>query len=167
VIVVSNSSPLITLSLADQLDLLREFYKIVLIPNEVYAEVVTSGAGLPGSVEVGEAAWIETRQVPTESPDALRAACSGLGDGERSAIYLASAVGADLLLIDETRARRAARRFALTVIGSIAILERGAKLGRIHDLRGVYLRLLGGGIYLDRNLLDESLSRLGLAELKG
>ena len=44
-IVVSDSSPLITLSRARQLDLLREFYGQVTIPREVYQEVTVAGSG--------------------------------------------------------------------------------------------------------------------------
>jgi len=45
-------------------------------------------------------------------------------------IYLASALTADLVLIDEERARRAAKTMVLNVAGSIAVLERAARLGR-------------------------------------
>jgi predicted nucleic acid-binding protein len=70
------------------------------------------------------------------------AACAGLGAGERSIIYLASTLSAGLVLVDEEQARRAAKTVGLDVAGSIAILERGAKLGRVADLRSVYLSLL-------------------------
>lgn len=50
--------------------------------------------------------------------------------------------------------------------GSLAILERGARLGRVDDLRSVYLSLLEQGIRYDRGLLDQSLRRLGLPKLK-
>ena len=43
-IVVSDSSPLITLARAQQLELLREFYGQVAIPREVHEEVTVAGA---------------------------------------------------------------------------------------------------------------------------
>lgn len=85
---------------------------------------------------------------------------------ETSVIYLAWALGADLILIDEGRARRAAKSLELNVAGSLAILERGARLGRVDDLRSVYLSLLEQGIRYDRGLLDQSLGRLGFPKLK-
>lgn len=103
---------------------------------------------------------------PSESSREVRAACTGLGVGERSVIYLAWALGADLILIDEGRARRAAKSLELNVAGSLAILERGARLGRVDDLRSVYLSLLEQGIRYDRGLLDQSLGRLGFPKLK-
>jgi predicted nucleic acid-binding protein len=166
VIVVSDSSPLITLARAQQLELLREFYGQVAIPREVHEEVTVAGAGLPGAEEVRRASWIRVQLNPSEPPIAVEAACSGLGGGERSAIYLASSLSAEVVLIDEERARRAAQSAGLTVAGSIAVLERGARLKKVADLRSVYLSLLDQGIRFDQKLLEESLARLGLAKLK-
>ena len=73
--------------------------------------------------------------------------------------------GPPVVFIDEGRARRAARTVGLNVAGSIAVLERGAKLNRVADLRSVYLSLLEQGIRYDRQLLDQSLGRLGLPKL--
>ncbi len=95
----------------------------------------------------------------------MKIACVGLGLGERSAIYLACALNADLILIDEARARRAAKSAGLTVAGSMAVLERGARFQRVADLRSVYLGLLDQAIRFDHKLLQESLARLGLAKL--
>ena len=166
-IVVADSSPLITLARAQQLELLHEFYSEIAVPPEVYDEVTVAGAGLAGAEEVRKASWIRVQSNPSEPSAAVKAACSGLGMGERGAIYLASALGADLTLIDEGRARRAAKSVGLSVAGSIAILERGAKLKKIGDLRAIYLNLLDQGIRFDRKLLERSLTALGLAGLGG
>jgi predicted nucleic acid-binding protein len=77
-----------------------------------------------------QADWIRVQPNPPESSPEVKAACAGPGDGERSMIYLASALTADLVLIDEERARRAAKTMVLNVAGSIAVLERAARLGR-------------------------------------
>ena len=113
-IVISDSSPLITLARAQYLELLREFYGQVTIPREVYEEVTVRGAGLPGAKEVQRASWMLVQPNPSNVAPALKAACSGLGAGERSVIHLASTQNADLVLIDEARARRAAQNVGLT-----------------------------------------------------
>jgi predicted nucleic acid-binding protein len=80
VIVVSDSSPLITLARAHHLELLREFYGQVLIPPEVHEEVTVAGAGLPGADEVRRASWIEVRSDPGKGvSSAMESACAGLG----------------------------------------------------------------------------------------
>jgi predicted nucleic acid-binding protein len=102
VIVVSDSSPLITLARAQHLELLREFYGQVAIPREVHEEVTVAGAGLPGAEEVRRASWIQVQPNPSEPPAAVKAACSGLGGGERGSIYLALSLSAEMVLIART-----------------------------------------------------------------
>jgi hypothetical protein len=53
------------------------------------------------------------------------------------------------------------------VAGSIAMLERGARLGKVADLRSVYDGLMEQGIRFDRKLLEQSLGRIRLAQLEG
>jgi predicted nucleic acid-binding protein len=168
VIVLADSSPLITLARAQYFDLLHEFYGEIIVSREVHDEITVAGAGLPGAGEIQSATWIRVRPSPSATPPLsprVLAACTGLGAGERSIIFLASELSAGLVLIDEERARRAAKTLGLNVAGSIAVLERGARLGRVDDLRSVYLSLLEQGIRYDRGLLNQSLSRLGLAAL--
>jgi len=52
-----------------------------------------------------------------------------LGAGEQEAILLAHELRADVLLIDEEDGRQAARSRALTVTGTLGILERAAERG--------------------------------------
>jgi len=120
---------------------------------------------LPGAEEVRTASWIQVQVTPVPHTG-VKAACTGLGAGERSAIYLALAVKADIILIDEQRARRAAKSTGLMVAGSISILERGAQLKKVADLRSAYQSLLDQGIRFDQKLLEDSLAKLGLAKLK-
>lgn len=47
----------------DCLSLLPELYQPVFISEQVYAEVVVTGAGLPGASEVADADWIEVKAI--------------------------------------------------------------------------------------------------------
>jgi predicted nucleic acid-binding protein len=47
-IVVSNASPLAALSFINRLDLLRDLYDTVLIPEAVWQETAVAGASQPG-----------------------------------------------------------------------------------------------------------------------
>ena len=104
--------------------------------------------------------------MPPELFSKVAEACVGLGAGEKSVICLAAVLRADLVLIDEEKARRAAKRVGLSVAGSIAILERGAQPGFVDDLRAVFVSLLDQGIRFDRGLLNQSLGRLGLQHVR-
>jgi len=61
--VVSNASPLINLACIGMLDLLKQLYGEIYIPEAVWREVVVEGAGQPGAEEVKEADWIRRRSV--------------------------------------------------------------------------------------------------------
>jgi predicted nucleic acid-binding protein len=165
VIVVSNSSPLVALARIGRLTLLASFYKRILIPAEVQHEVTVAGHGLPGAEEVRNANWIEViSQRPPVQPS-LAQACQNLGAGERAAILLAKSLEADLVLLDEWKARRVAQDAGLSVVGCLGILEAGARRGLVPDLRQVYMDLLRQGIRFEVRLLQDSLARLGLPKL--
>jgi predicted nucleic acid-binding protein len=94
------------------------------IPDAVYHEIVTMGAGMPGAEETSRDDWIKRRAL-TSSPSALNLP-GALGDGERQAITLAHELGA-VLIVDDGDARDAALRLQISVLGSLGIL-REAKL---------------------------------------
>ena len=164
-IVVSNSSPLIALARIGQLNLLASLFERILIPAEVRHEVTEAGRGHPGADEVRSAAWIEEAPKGWHRDPSLDRACQGLGAGERSAIVLAQSLRADLILLDEARARRIAREAGLSITGCLGVLEAGARRGFVRDLRQAYIDLLRQGIRFDIKLLQESLARVGLPRL--
>lgn len=62
-IVVSNTSPIINLACVSQLDLLRQLYGQIIIPQAVFTEIAIAGAGEPGAKEVQGFDWITPRSV--------------------------------------------------------------------------------------------------------
>ena len=164
-IVVSNSSPLITLARVRCIALLPKLFSKVCISREVYGEVVVDGAGLPGADEVGQANWIEVR--PVRDVAGLAAACvrTGLGAGEVSAIFLAKELPTDLVLLDEQRARRFAQEEGLTVAGCIGILEDLFERGELKDPRTAYQELIRHKARIDLQTLQSSLGKFDLRPL--
>ncbi len=99
-IVVSNSSPLISLAKIGAFDLLQKLYGRLIISTEVYAEVVGAGAGLAGAADVSKCPWSDVQEI--RHPGALeqiRLRRLTLGLGELSAMILARELGADLILL--------------------------------------------------------------------
>jgi uncharacterized protein len=90
VIVVSDSSPLISLARVRQLKLRRDLYSRVMIPFEVYEEVTAAGSGLPGSEEVRRAGWIEVKEERSMTNSSLETACLQLG-GENAEPFCSQA----------------------------------------------------------------------------
>ena len=164
-IVVSDSSPLVALARIGRLKLLASLYQRILIPSDVHREVTVTGRGLPGAEEVRNADWIAVTAPGSFADPSLEQACLGLGAGERGSILLAKSLPADLVLLDERKARRVAREAGLSIVGCLGVLEMGAQRGHISDLRQAYIDLLLQGIRFDLKLLQDSLSRFGLPRL--
>jgi len=84
--VVADSSPLIALARIRQFDLLRRLFGTVIVPAEVYAEVVVAGAGLAGAAQTANASWIEVRRLQDRSPLAAAHGRFALDLGELSVL---------------------------------------------------------------------------------
>ena len=127
--VVSNSGPLITLATIGRLALLEALFKEIAVPQAVYDEVVTHGAGEPGSAETAAATWIRIVQVRDEL--AVNLLQESLGAGESEAIVLAQELNAKHVLIDDALARRKAGHIGLRVTGTLGILLMAREAGLI------------------------------------
>jgi predicted nucleic acid-binding protein len=159
VIVVSNSSPLISLSRIGQLHLLPKLFGSIHVSQQVYEEVVVDGFGRPGSMQVTQATWIVRMEV---EPEGAMRFPSSLGIGEVTSIVLAQRLKADWILLDDSQARRAAVRVGLQVVGCVGVLERSFRNGNVADLRDAYSSLLSAGAYVSLVLVNAALRRLGL-----
>jgi predicted nucleic acid-binding protein len=79
--IVSNSSVLISLSRIGKLALLKDLYTEVHIPEAVWQEAVVNGEGQVGSDEIKTAPWIRTERVKNlELMRALRQELDALRD---------------------------------------------------------------------------------------
>lgn len=89
----------------------------------------------------------------------------GLGAGELSTVVLAKELAADLVLIDESRARRYAREEGLPIIGCVGILEDLHEQGDLSDLRGANQHLIQHKTRIDLQTLQHSLAKFRLPRL--
>jgi len=131
--VVSNASALINLARIGKLDLLRELYGQIIIPQAVWREVVVEGDGQPGADEVKSASWIKTKRVTNRH--LVRALQQDLDAGESEAIALALEVEAELLLMDERLGRGTARHLGLRYVGLIGVLIEAKRKGLIRAIK--------------------------------
>jgi predicted nucleic acid-binding protein len=158
-IVVSNSSPLIHLSRIGLLDLLPKLFGSVHVSRQVYEEVAVDGLGEPGSQEVAEARWIIREEV---DPEGAIQFPSNLGIGEVTSILLAQRLKSDWLILDDSQARKTAKKTGLQVVGCVGILERAFRSRDLDDLRGAYASLLRSRAYVSLALVNAALQRSGL-----
>jgi len=134
-IVVSNTSPIINLACVGQLDLLRQIHGAITIPEAVFTEITVNGIGQPGAEEVSRFPWIVRHRV-TQQPlvDVLRLE---LDAGEAEALACALELHADLILLDERRAREVAQRLGLRFIGLLGVLIEAQRQQRLPRIRPV------------------------------
>lgn len=163
-IVVSDSSPLIILAKINCFDLLNRLFPRVYITSEVHSEVVIAGGGLPGATEVSRADWIEVHPLRDRTNRESERRRRGLGPGEMSTIILAKKLAADVVLLDDYRARTAASEEGLRVLGTVGLLEAFQDSGHLDDLRAAF-SALARNAFIDLRLLNRRLRHRGLPSL--
>ena len=152
-IVISNATPIIALSLIQQLELLHKLYGEVWIPPAVAAELEAGGARA-GAAEVRAATYI--RSVALDDP--RRAVLlNDLDPGEAEVIALAQERHADLVIIDERLGRRHARRLGLTLTGVVGVLIKARQQGFVDEIRPYLEQMQQGGIHLGKALVARAL----------
>lgn len=147
-LIVADAGPLIALSRIDQLELLRELFSKVWVPGMVLRELRLD-EGRPGTGSLAQAflqdRWIEAVESPAGS------AVPGLDEGESAAILLAMAQDCPLF-VDERRARIAARKRAVPVLGTGRVLLAAKQRGLIANVRDCLDALRGAGYRLSDDL---------------
>ena len=122
-IVVSDTTPLISLMKIGQLELLEKMFGEIVIPDAVYNELTSNedfageADAIKNSNSIKRVSIKERRVV-----DVLQRA-TGLDLGESEAIVYSDENKADLLMMDESSGRRVAKQMNIPVIGTIGILE--------------------------------------------
>ena len=160
---VSNTSPLIALSSVRRLDLLRAEFPQVFVPQAVFDETVTNGSGWIEAdqlqKEFAAKSWLTCVQVaPSPVLHSLKDHLGGSGEAE--AIVLARELRVPVLL-DELAGRRAASSLGVTAVGSLYILRRAKKTGRINQIRPLVDAMVRAGIYFHNGLLERFLREVG------
>lgn len=146
---VSNTSPVSNLAMIGRLEVLRGRLGEIIIPPAVWQELGrVRHAGAKRAIEEAESAgWLKIEAL--ENDQLARALASFLDPGESEAIALAVERSADLLVMDETAGRTAARSHDLPLTGTLGLLLKEKREGRILSLGDEMERLVEeAGFYL-------------------
>jgi predicted nucleic acid-binding protein len=100
--------------------------------------------------------WLEIQARATDETG-QETLFQSLDAGEREAIALASAIGADLLLMDDRAAVNVARRRGLAVTGTLGILNQAAGANLV-DLAGALIRLRSTNFRYRKGLIEAILA---------
>lgn len=157
-IVVSDTSPLLSLALIGRLDCLQQLYGSIVIPTAVRAEIVASDQG--GAREVAAADWITTQAV--DQAIVVKLLLREIDRGEAEAIALAIQTQAELLLLDERKARSVAAYLDLHVAGLLDVLQAAKQRHLIAAIKPVLDDLVAhANFHLSRKLYQRTLHMAG------
>lgn len=158
-IVVSDTTPLISLLKIGRLDLLQNLFDTVQIPQAVFNELTSNSAFSDEAQEIQSCPFIHIHTVD-EKDTALLHRTTGLELGECEAIILTETLHADLTLLDEVRAREVAQQMGLRIMGAVGILELAYKHGDItkDDIREYIAVLRASGRHIGDWLYERLLA---------
>ncbi|HEX6818169.1 MAG TPA: DUF3368 domain-containing protein [Ktedonobacterales bacterium] len=153
-LVVSDTTPLINLVGIGLLDLLPQVYGSVSVPQAVADEFATKAAS--SDPDLTHLPWLTI-------VDGITVDCAlpKLGLGEAAGISLAKAQEAQLVLIDERKARRVALSQGLQVAGTLAVLVRAKNQGLIQAIKPYIQTMETQGRRFSEVLIDQVLKGIG------
>jgi predicted nucleic acid-binding protein len=154
--IVADSSALVALAAGDALSFLPVLFQEVRVPPAVFFECVVSG-----KAEAEKLGIYLRSQVAEVDLHRFVIAVAGLGKGELEAMALYKQLQADLLLVDDHRARKVARLNGIAVVGSLGILLRAKEAGLLPELKPLVRAIQAAGIHYSDELVGEALRLAG------
>lgn len=154
-IIISDTTAFSELAKVGQMNLLRDVFGQVIIPQEVYNEITTGFH--PAAELVQEANWLEIIGVKNPQQVNQLQLEYDLDLGECAAIVLAQELNADLLLIDERSARQLALLMNIKIIGMVGVLLLAKQRGLITSVKQILDQLIENGTRISKQLYQYAL----------
>jgi predicted nucleic acid-binding protein len=155
-IVVSNTTPLIGMAMLGHYRMLQSIFAEIHLPQAVYREIAIAGKGEPGASETEQgiqAGWIHLHRVrPSKLLQSLK---TDLHEGEAEAIALASSLQANLILLDDRKARVKAQALSLSVTGTMGILLIAQQSGLNLNMQDELDKLRQHGFHISEQLYQK------------
>ncbi|MDR0814598.1 MAG: DUF3368 domain-containing protein [Bacteroidales bacterium] len=146
--VKTDTSCLIALTKTDAIDLLRQLYDEVVVTEDILEEF---GEPLPE--------WIKIKPVTNKNYQLLLEAT--LDRGESSAIALSIELGNVLLIIDDLKGRKEAKRLGLKITGTLGLLFNAKQKGLIPALKPYLDKLQSVDFRISSVIVNELLTMSG------
>ena len=161
-IVISDTTPIISLIKAGQLQLLETLFGKVMIPEAVYQELTDNISFSKEADIVRCSSFIQVRKVNESGAVNVLRRVAGLDAGESEAIIMAEETGSDILLIDERKGRRVAKQMGFVITGTVGILLEAydEKLLSGMDVERCLFRMQECGIRIGSGLWERVLSHI-------
>lgn len=136
-IVVSDTSPITNLIQIGKLDLLKQIFGEIIIPQKVFEELSIYEEHKDILTQQD---WIKIEAVNNKA--LVSQLEEKLDAGEAEAIILAQELNAQFLIIDERKGREIASQFGLNIVGLLGVLIQGKKKGYLNELKPILNHLI-------------------------
>ena len=163
-IIISDTTPIISLLKANQLELLQKLYKTVLVPRAVYRELTENPAYIKEAEVIKNVDFLSVVAIENmKSVEVLRSV-TGLDEGESEALIMYDEQKADLLLMDEHKGRNIAKQLKVRYIGTAGILMLAYDKGMIQasTVKECIDLMLANGIRLGKSICNTVMLHVGL-----
>lgn len=155
---VVNASPLIFLSRAGLIDLLRLSSPQVAVPEAVAVEVGRRGSDDPTVRALRSTPWLNVVPVIPIPPEIV---AWDLGPGESAVLAWAWAHVGTEAIVDDLLGRKCGAALGVPLRGTLGLVLLARQRGEISEARPVLERLRAAGMYLGESVLQKALARVG------
>ena len=121
-IVVSDTTPLISLLKIKRIGLLEKLFGEVVIPQAVFTELTVDIRFAEEAEVIKNEKFISVKEVSNMASVNILKRATGLDQGESEAIVLSDEIQADILLMDEAKGRKISDQMGIHIMGTIGIL---------------------------------------------
>lgn len=121
-IVISDTTPLISLLKIGRLDLLERLFGQVYIPSAVFNELTADERFRLEAEQIKNKQYIIIKYVNNSESVSILKRATGLDQGESEAIVLSDEMKADLILMDEAKGRTVSAQLGIRIMGTIGVL---------------------------------------------
>lgn len=156
-LIVADTTPIISLIKIGMLELYKSMYGEVIIPEAVFNELVSNSSMSNEADIIRKSKFLKINKIENEFAVKLLQKQLNLGAGESEAIVLADTLKADLLVIDERKARGIAKSMGINITGTLGILVDAKRKNRIEKLKPLLDGLINSNIRISEKLYNDVL----------
>jgi predicted nucleic acid-binding protein len=150
-LVIADTSSLILFSKINQIDILKKVYSEIIITPEILKEF-----------EIPPPDWMKIAIVKDKKYQALLETYLDLG--ESSAIALAMEMKDSLLILDDLKARKFAKKLGMKFTGSLGVINKAKEIGVVKTIKPIIDELRKTNFRVSDKIIEFILERNG--ELK-
>jgi len=155
-IVVSNTTPIISLASIQQIEIFERLFGEIIVPHAVYEEIKAKESWGYKEIDL-EFVRVETIRGELYKDFLL----NQLDSGESETILLAKELNADLVIIDENLAYKIAKNSGLNVTRTLSILLKAKESGIIGQVKPLLDEMIAKGRWYSQNVYESFLKKIG------